>query len=78
MDEGRKRTILIAASILVSSKYAQLEGKPSPALDAAIADAISLAERIMQKIDNRSSASTPPTQSMTSSAGYPWKGQRQT
>jgi hypothetical protein len=28
MDEGRKRTILIAASILVARKYAQLEGDP--------------------------------------------------
>jgi hypothetical protein len=49
---GRKRTLLIAASILVSRQRAQLEGKPSPALDAAIADAIALAARIMQKIDN--------------------------
>lgn len=75
MDEGRKRTILIAASILVARKCAQLEGKMSPALDAAIADAISVAERMMHKIDNRS-ANPPPTQSMTSSAGYPWKEQR--
>ena len=75
VDEGRKRTILIAASILVSRKWAQLEGKPSAALDAAIADAISLAERIMQKIDNRTANSPPPSQSMTSSAGYPWKSQ---
>ena len=72
MDEGRKRTILIAASILVARKWVQLEGKPSPAQDAAIADAISLAERIMQRIDSR--AATPPDQHMTSNAGYPWKG----
>lgn len=71
MDEGRKRTILIAASILVTRKLGQLEGKPSPALDSAIADAISLAEKIMQKIDARWAA---PSQSMTSEAGYPWKG----
>jgi hypothetical protein len=71
MDEGRKRTILIAASILVARKYAQLEGKPSPALDSAIADAISLAEKIMQQIDARWEA---PSQLMISSAGYPWKG----
>jgi hypothetical protein len=70
MDEGRKRTILIAASILVARKSAQLEGKPSPALDSAIADAISLAERIMKQIDARWAA---PSQSMTSAAGYPWK-----
>ena len=74
MDEGRKRTILIAASILVARKWAQLEGKPSSALDAAIAEAISLAETIMARIDARSAAPGPsPTQSMTSSAGYPWK-----
>jgi hypothetical protein len=76
MDEGRKRTLLIAASILVARKWDQLGGRPSPAVDAAIADAISLAERIMQKIDSRSRAAAPPDQSMTSSAGYPWKGQR--
>jgi hypothetical protein len=73
MDEGRKRTILIAASILVARKCAQLEGKPSAALDAAIADALSLAESIMQKIDIRWAPARPPDQSMTSSANYPWK-----
>ena len=71
MDEGRKRTILIAASILVARKYVQLEGKPSPALDSAIADAISLAEKIMKQIDARWAA---PRQTMTSAAQYPWKG----
>ncbi len=30
MDEGRKRTILIAASILVAPKWVQLDGRPSP------------------------------------------------
>jgi hypothetical protein len=75
MDEGRKRTILIAASILVARDYAQLKGKPSPALDAAISDAISLAEKIMQRIDARwSTPRQPPNQSMTSNADYPWKG----
>jgi hypothetical protein len=71
MDEGRKRTLLVAASILVARKYAQLEAKPSPALDSAIADAISLAEKIMRQIDARFAA---PSQSMTSGTGYPWKG----
>jgi hypothetical protein len=74
MDEGRKRTILIAASILVARDYAQLKGKPSPALEAAIADAISLAEKIMQRIDSRWAVrNQPPSQSMTSNADYPWK-----
>jgi len=70
-DEGHKRTLLIAVSILVARKYSQLEGKPSPALDAAIADAISLAEQIMNQIDARWAT---PSQSMTSEAGYSWKG----
>jgi hypothetical protein len=74
MDEGRKRTILIAASILVARKYSQLEGKTSPALDAAIADAVSMAEKIMRHIDARwRTPSQPPSQSMTSMGGYPWK-----
>ena len=72
MDEGRKRTLLIAASILVARKWDQLGGRPSPALDAAISDAIALAEKIMGRID--ACAATPPDQSMTSNAGYPWKG----
>lgn len=73
MGEGRKRTILIAASILVARHLPSWNGKPSPALDAAIADAISLAERIMQKIDSRATTPASPNQSMTSSAGYPFK-----
>jgi hypothetical protein len=72
MDEGRKRTILIAASILVARRYVQLDGRPSPALDSAIADAVAMAERIMRRIDNVSPR-TPPSQSMTSSTNYPWK-----
>jgi hypothetical protein len=71
VDEGRKRTLLIAATILVARKWAQLDGRPSPALDAAIADAVSMAARIMRKIDSLSSAS--PDQKMNTSDGYPWK-----
>jgi hypothetical protein len=67
VDEGRKRTILIAASIL-TRKWDQLGAGFSPALDAAIADAIS---RIMARVDSRSP--TQPDQHMTSSRGYPWK-----
>jgi len=74
MDEGRKRTNLVAASIL-ARKLAQFDGKSSPALANVIAEAITLAERIMQKVDNRS-AGTPPTQNMTSSAGYPWSSKQ--
>jgi len=70
MDEGRKRTILIGACILVSRKFAQLGPPSSPALEAAISDAVLMAERIMQKIDSRSAV--PPNQSMTSNANYPF------
>jgi hypothetical protein len=38
MDEGQKRAILIAASILVSRKFAQLGPQSSPALESAIFD----------------------------------------
>jgi hypothetical protein len=53
MDEARKRVLLIAASILAARHLANWDGRPSPALEAAIANAISLAERIMARIDNR-------------------------
>ena len=53
MDEGRKRVLLIAASILAARKLAQWDGKPSPASEIAISDAIATAERIMAKIDGR-------------------------
>ena len=43
----------------------------SPLMDNAIGDAITLAERIMRKIDQR--FATPPDQHMTSNADYPWK-----
>jgi hypothetical protein len=51
MDEGRKRVLLIAASILAARKLSNWNGKPSPALECAISDAITLAERILSKID---------------------------
>jgi hypothetical protein len=44
--------ILIAASILAARKLAQMDAKPSPAREAAIADSIKTAERIMQRIDS--------------------------
>jgi hypothetical protein len=54
MDEGRKRVLLIAASILAARKLAQSNPPPrSPAFEAAIADALSTAERIMKRIDER-------------------------
>jgi hypothetical protein len=53
VEEGRKRALLIAASILAARKLAQLDSaRPSPATVSAIHDAIIFAERIMQEIDN--------------------------
>ena len=54
MDEGRKRVLLIAASILAARKLAQYDsGARVPATVAAIADSIRWAERIMEEIDRR-------------------------
>jgi hypothetical protein len=54
VDEGRKRVLLIAASILAARKLAQYEGaKKVPATVSAIADAIRWAEEILAEIDRR-------------------------
>jgi hypothetical protein len=54
MDEGRKRVLLIAASILAARKLAQYDsGARVPATVSAIADAVRWAERIMEEIDRR-------------------------
>jgi hypothetical protein len=54
MDEGRKRVLLIAASILAARKLAQYDGGARvPATISAIADAIRSAEQIMAEIDRR-------------------------
>lgn len=54
MDEGRKRVLLIAASILAARKLAQYDGgKRVPATVAAISDAVRWAEEIMREIDER-------------------------
>ena len=54
VDEGRKRVLLIAASILAARKLAQYDsGARVPATVSAIADAIRWAERIMDEIDQR-------------------------
>ena len=51
---GRKRVLLIAASILAARKLAQYGSEAQvPATISAIADAIRWAERIMQEIDRR-------------------------
>ena len=54
MDEGRKRVLLIAASILAARKLAQYDsGARVPATVSAVADSIRWAERIMEEIDRR-------------------------
>jgi hypothetical protein len=54
MDEGRKRVLLIAASILAARKLAQFEGgKKVPATVSAIADAVRWAEEILKAIDEK-------------------------
>jgi hypothetical protein len=61
MDEGRKRVLLIAASILAARKLAQYDsGARIPATVSASADSIRWAERIMEEIDRRHPAK--PTQ----------------
>jgi hypothetical protein len=54
VDEGRKRVLLIAASILAARKLSQFDGgKRVPATMSAIADAVRWAEEIMKAIDDR-------------------------
>jgi hypothetical protein len=54
MDEGRKRVLLIAASILAARKLAQFGGgQKVQATMSAIADAVQWAEEIMKVIDKR-------------------------
>jgi hypothetical protein len=54
VEEGRKRVLLIAASILAARKLAQYDsGARVPATVSAIADAVRWAERIMEEIDQR-------------------------
>ena len=53
VDEGRKRVLLIAASILVARHLKELNsGARTPALESLISDAIAVATRILQKIDS--------------------------
>ncbi len=42
MDEGRKRDLLIAATILAARKLVQYD-KPCPGIEAAISNSISMA-----------------------------------
>lgn len=54
VDEGRKRVLLIAASILAARKLAQFDGgKRVPATVSAISDAVRWAEEILRAIDEK-------------------------
>jgi hypothetical protein len=54
MDEGRKRVLPIAASILAARKLAPYNGGARvPATVSAITDAVRWAEQIMAEIDRR-------------------------
>ena len=65
MDEGRKRVLLIAASILAARKLAQYDGGARvPATVSAIADSIRWAERIMEEIDRRHPTKHAPQQTI--------------
>jgi hypothetical protein len=55
MDEGRKRVLLIAASILAARKLAQFEGgKKVPATVSAIGDAVRLAHSSLRVVRTHS------------------------
>lgn len=54
MDEGRKRVLLIAASILAARKLAQFDRvQKVPVTLSAIANAVTWAEEILKVIDER-------------------------
>ncbi len=54
MDEGRKRVLLIAASILAARKLSQYPGgKKVPVTVSAISDVVRWAEEILKEIDER-------------------------
>ena len=53
MDEQRKYAILFAATILAARKLNEIGVKPFPARGCTISDAISNAELILKRIDER-------------------------
>jgi hypothetical protein len=53
MTEERKYAILFAATILAARKLAEVGERPCPARDACISDAITKAELILRKIEQR-------------------------
>lgn len=53
MTEERKHAILFAATLLAARKLNEVGDKPSPARESCISNAISTAEMILRKIDQR-------------------------
>ena len=53
MDEVRKRTLAIVASVFLTRKLAALDGKPSPARELAFRESVELAEELLRRIDHR-------------------------
>lgn len=51
MDEVRKRTLAIVASVFLTRKLAALDGKPSPAREMAFRESLELAEELMRRIE---------------------------
>jgi len=48
VDEGHKRVVLIAATVLAARKLGQYD-EPCPGVESAIADGLGMAERPMGK-----------------------------
>ena len=53
MDEQRKYAILFAATTLAARKLHEIGDKQCPARECAISDAITKAEQILKRIDER-------------------------
>jgi hypothetical protein len=53
MSEERKYAILFAATILAARKLSEVGERSSPAREACVSDAITKAELILRKIDQR-------------------------
>jgi hypothetical protein len=61
MEEGRKRVLLISASILAARRLADWDGGPlSPKHMAAIARSVRIADKIMEEIDRRFPSTSKP------------------
>jgi hypothetical protein len=52
-DEGRKRVLLLAASIIAARRLAQERVNDSPRTRFAISESVAWADRIMREIDRK-------------------------